>query len=196
MRLVEAGLNGGWSCGQHYNIECVEFAADASRQEAIEKAKVHAAFVYNTSATAAVFEVCSSGGSEFDVGTLSNRATSSKQLCDLQLVREGSGQEMYRNVCKELKSVGCTTIDDAANNAVRKLRAMTVFAQRSDKSPDCQGNASLSVGRLASIPTVMLFVVWCFLHRLDLIVQAHLSFLDGWSWEGDPWPVKYNSAPS
>eukprot|EP00959_Pyramimonas_sp_CCMP1952_P218380 4567297-Pyramimonas_sp.AAC.1 len=160
-----------------FNIEVIQYLADATNQSAIQKEKMHIALVSCLSASSNA--LACTGTAEY---------LYTRSLADIQCVRTGTGDELLALALREFASVYCP------DWRCRKENTISTFMFGLDKGPDCQKFGRLVVAEMQSVPNVIVHVQWCSLHSYHKIVEKNLEFADSFTWPGYELPVKYTSA--
>ena len=151
-----------------FEIYCIK--ADGTNQEAIGKEKVHTSLISSLLlAGAGVYET----DRAFDMATLENCVVSSREAGDLQIVKQGDGEETYALMQAELKSLGVSTWDARCTCPQAGVASAFIFGL--DNGPDNVGAMKRVRGACKQNGHVMFAVVWCTFHQSHLIVKNHLT---------------------
>ena len=165
---------------QHMEAHGVK--ADETNQEAIGKDKVHVCVVESASVTAKHIIDISDGAQGNDIEKRF-KSSYTKTIADIQVVRQGTGEELLAMLNKELHSVSCPTWDERtqasrANSGLSKQLSLYCFGF--DGGPGNIYGTRRICERLKGDYWVMMTIILCFMHQHHLIIAALLVTIDHW----------------
>ena len=98
--------------------------------------------------------------------------------CELQVQTQGSGEETYLLVGREMTSTGCPSWETRANQAHLFPNRLSTFVFGVDAGPDNQGMVKRILKRLSTLPLVLSWVIFCIFHQCHLIVKSLLKTME------------------
>jgi hypothetical protein len=179
--------------GTRFPLLCYSYRGDATNQDAIDHEKVHLAeacsmavpieLVNDLAASLRVAAPVEQGGAGVEMPYV-------RSLCDMQVVRAGTGVELYNTMIRELRSVG---IHDWIIMGLEET-SITMLLFALDKGPDNQLAIKLIRNNVAAFPLLFIGIVWCFFHQWNLIIKSMLDLIDGFEWsDGFRFKVSYTA---
>jgi hypothetical protein len=120
--------------GNECDFSVHEIKCDATHQTALNKEKVHVCLVTSTEVSSTNLVVKKdeeSGAWDLPLGEIAKHAVTQRNAADLQVVKHGTGAELYNLLGRELESVGCPSWRD--NDDVEGGEPVAVAPSLSDR---------------------------------------------------------------
>ena len=174
----------GPSVGTVHQAVVYCYRGDATNQEAIEKSKVH------------LSEVCTIVLPE---SSIVDDFAAGSELCDLQfpynrfvpnlqIVKHGTGAELYNIVLRQFREAGCAHWMAAPSEWVN------IYSFVWDQGSENQACSKKIASYVASYLHVWCVFVFCFFHQWQLIIGPYIKLLESWEWTTPDMSVPYYSA--
>ena len=166
--------------GRVTSIEVFHYTGDATNSDAICKNKMH----LGTFGTL----VCPHGTrwlrndvEDFDLGNFSKNLMMKKDPVDMQIVNQGTGEELYSIIERQITSVSGPegpTVARRVREAHTNPGRVSVYVMNLDNGPDNQCATRLIRQEISGTENVASLVCWCTFHQYHLIIKDVIGLLD------------------